>query len=183
MKLLILYGSLEGQTQKIAEYMADVINNKGHEVTPLSAEKVPDSLSPKEFDAVMIGGSIHMGEYPKCIKQFVTTHLEWLNSTPSAFFTVCMGIRSEQEKSREEAIHFGEHFMEKTGWHPKLNETFAGAVKYTQYNFITRLIMKWISKHEGGSTDTSRDHEYTDWHSVERFAERFVTEITEQAAA
>jgi menaquinone-dependent protoporphyrinogen oxidase len=34
--------------------------------------------------------------------------------------------------------------------------------------------MKQISKKEGGSTDTSRDHEYTDWKSVERFAENFL---------
>jgi menaquinone-dependent protoporphyrinogen oxidase len=39
--------------------------------------------------------------------------------------------------------------------------------------------MKWISKREGGSTDTSRDHEYTDWVSVERFAEEFIAGIAE----
>ena len=35
---------------------------------------------------------------------------------------------------------------------------------------MLRWYMKKASKMNGGSTDTSRDHEYTDWGQVERFA-------------
>jgi menaquinone-dependent protoporphyrinogen oxidase len=31
--------------------------------------------------------------------------------------------------------------------------------------------MKRASRKHGGATDTSRDHEYTDWHQVEQFAQ------------
>jgi len=108
----------------------------------------------------------------------VSNHIDWLNGITSAFFTVCMGIKSQLEKSRQEAIAYGENFSKLTGWQPTLTAIFAGAVKYTQYNFITRFIMKRISRREGGSTDTSRDHEYTDWDSVTRFAEEFAEKIT-----
>jgi menaquinone-dependent protoporphyrinogen oxidase len=37
--------------------------------------------------------------------------------------------------------------------------------------------MKHISKKEGRSTDTSQDHEYTDWDKVTQFTEQFLTEI------
>jgi menaquinone-dependent protoporphyrinogen oxidase len=30
--------------------------------------------------------------------------------------------------------------------------------------------MRVISRREGGDTDTSHDHEYTDWQAVEQFA-------------
>jgi menaquinone-dependent protoporphyrinogen oxidase len=38
--------------------------------------------------------------------------------------------------------------------------------------------MKRIAKREGGSTDTSHDHEYTDWDAVARFTNRFLEKIS-----
>jgi menaquinone-dependent protoporphyrinogen oxidase len=35
------------------------------------------------------------------------------------------------------------------------------------------MVMKSIARHEGGSTDTSHDTEYTDWTEVDSFAEAF----------
>lgn len=180
MHILIIYGSLEGQTKKISEHIADALNSKGHQTTILSARQLASDFSLDHFDAAIIGGPIHMGKYPKHILTFVTRHRDRLNKMPSAFFTVCMAINSTQAKSREQAIRYGENFLKQTAWQPGLNETFAGAVKYTQYDFITRFIMKMISKREGGSIDTTRDHEYTDWDRVAHFADEFDAIITEQ---
>jgi menaquinone-dependent protoporphyrinogen oxidase len=36
-----------------------------------------------------------------------------------------------------------------------------------------------ISKMAGGSTDTSRDHEYTDWKALTRFADEIAAEVAE----
>ena len=177
MNILVLYGSLEGQTEKIAEHIAEVIRNRGYQATTLSGENLPADFSTADYRAAIIGGSIHMNKYPKCVKTFVNSHRDWLNKVPSAFFTVCMAIHSQEEKSKTQAAEYGEHFLAQAGWQPRLTAIFAGAVKYTRYNFFTRFIMKMISKHEGGSTDTSRDHEYTDWGKVARFAETFIDEI------
>jgi menaquinone-dependent protoporphyrinogen oxidase len=43
---------------------------------------------------------------------------------------------------------------------------------YTQYGPVLRWIAKFVSKRRGGPTDTSQDHEFTDWKAVDRFAER-----------
>ena len=178
MNILILYG-----TAKVATRMAEVIRNKGFQVTTLQVEQLPDNFNPASFDAAIIGGSIHMGSHPKHLQKFVKQNRDWLISVPSAFFTVCMGINSQQEESRQEAAIYGEKFIKNVDWQPVLTATFAGAVKYTQYNFVTRFIMKLISRREGGSTDTTRDHEYTDWDSVARFTEQFVTKIKELQSA
>lgn len=180
MHIIIIYGSLEGQTKKISERIADILQHKGHQTTTLSCEQLPTDFEVADFDAVIIGGSIHINKYPKPLIKFVTTHRDWLSNTPGAFFTVCMAINSQRPKSQEQARRFGVNFLAENSWQPMLNETFAGAVKYTQYGFITRYIMKRISKHEGGSTDTSRDHEYTDWYRVAHFADEFAAMVTEQ---
>jgi menaquinone-dependent protoporphyrinogen oxidase len=56
---------------------------------------------------------------------------------------------------------------------------FGGALVYRQYGFFKRLMMKKIvsDKPGGLSTDTSRDHEYTDWDQVARFAEDFLKRL------
>jgi menaquinone-dependent protoporphyrinogen oxidase len=177
MDILIIYGSLEGQTRKISERIAALLQNKGHQATALSSEHLPADFQVETFDAVIIGGPVHMGKYPSHLRKFVTRSRNWLNEMPTAFFTVCMAINSEHTKSREQAIHYGKSFLKQTGWQPALTETFAGAVKYTQYGVITRYIMQMISKREGGSTDTTRDHEYTDWEKVSRFAEEFLSTV------
>lgn len=63
-----------------------------------------------------------------------------------------------------------DEFVEKTGWQPDRVGLFGGALRYSQYGFLTRLAMKRIAREEGGSTDTSRDHEYTDRAEVAAFA-------------
>jgi menaquinone-dependent protoporphyrinogen oxidase len=178
MHVLIVYGSKEGQTAKIAECMAQIIRNRGLQASTYSGKEIQADFATDGFDAAIIGGSIHIGKYPAYLREFVTQHRDWLNKVPSAFFTVCMAIHSHNAVEREEAESFGKDFIEATQWRPALVETFAGAVKYTQYNFIIRFIMKRITKREGGSTDTSQDHEYTDWDAVARFTNRFLEKIS-----
>ena len=60
-----------------------------------------------------------------------------------------------------------------------LAESIAGAIKYTRYNFILRWYMKKASRMNGGSTDTTRDHEYTDWAQVEMFAQQFAEQYAQ----
>ena len=177
MHVLIVYGSKEGQTTKIAERIAQLIRNRGLQVTTYSVKDMRIDFATDAFDAAIVGGSIHMNRYPTHLREFVTRHRDWLNKVPSALFTVCMAIQSQNADEREEARNYGERLTETTRWRPTLVETFAGAVKYTQYDFITRFIMKMITKREGGSTDTHFDHEYTDWDAVARFTNRFLEEI------
>ena len=61
----------------------------------------------------------------------------------------------------------------------------AGRLAYTQYGFLTRFIMKWIARRQGGPTDTTRDYEFTNWDNVTRLADtvvRMVAATTRQAA-
>lgn len=179
MNILILFATKEGQTEKIAHFIAEDFQHHGHQVTTQLGEHLPKDFNTDRFDAAILGGSIHMGKFPGYLKKFIIEHTDWLNQIPTAFFTVCMAIHSNNENERVAARSLGQNFVGKTNWQPNLMETFAGAVKYTQYGFITRMIMQQISKKEGGNTDTSQDHEYTDWESVTKFAEQFLKKMAE----
>jgi menaquinone-dependent protoporphyrinogen oxidase len=63
-----------------------------------------------------------------------------------------------------------------------MTELIGGAMAYTKYGPLLRWIMKQIAKRNGGPTDTSRDHEMTDWVQVERFVDRFVALLDQTLA-
>ncbi|MCE3247433.1 MAG: protoporphyrinogen oxidase [Geminicoccaceae bacterium] len=61
--------------------------------------------------------------------------------------------------------------------------SLAGALRYSRYGFLKRLLMRLIVWREGGDTDDSRDYDYTDWDAVDGFARGFLGEIVEPAGA
>lgn len=175
MKFLIVYGTTEGQTRKIARFMETVLHEAGHEVTIADASDEPPA--PDHYDAVLIGGSIHMHNYQPAVQHYITRHVTVLNRMPGAFFSVCLAVASGIEEEHCEAEKITHDFLAKTGWATAVSTQIAGALKYTEYNFFKRLIMKMIAKREGQATDTSRDYEYTDWNDVKKFVAWFAAGV------
>ncbi|SDX69977.1 menaquinone-dependent protoporphyrinogen IX dehydrogenase [Flavobacterium degerlachei] len=171
MKLLIIYGTTEGQTRKIAHYMEAILQNAGHQVT--IADTTADPPEPKGYDAIILGSSIHMHKYHSAIKHYIKKHLEQLNNIPGAFFSVSLAVASGLDEENLEVQKITNDFLEQTGWKPMMTTQIAGALKYTDYDYFKRLIMKMISKKQGGATDTSQDYEYTNWDEVTKFTNDF----------
>lgn len=164
MKILIIYSTTEGQTRKISRYMTEVLKGKGHQVT--LCDVTDDPPNPIDFDYVFVGASIHMGKYQKPIKYFIKENLDALNNIKSIFFSVCLAVASDLPEEHEEAEETLSHFIRGLGWKPNNIFHVAGALKYTQYNWLIKLVLKNIAKKQGDSTDTSRDHEYTNWEQL-----------------
>jgi menaquinone-dependent protoporphyrinogen oxidase len=175
MNILIVYGTTEGQTRKIARFMDDVLTNAGNKVTIADASEEPPA--PKNYDAILIGASIHMHNYQSPVKHYITRYVTELNIIPGAFFSVCLAVASDLEEEHKEAQKITNDFLEQTRWKPLMTTQIAGALKYTQYDFFKRLIMKMISKKEGRTTDTSQDYEYTNWDAVKSFMISFLDKI------
>lgn len=173
--VLVVYATTEGQTAKVAHYIADVARREGHEVEVVPAESLtgsePSSIEPAEV--VFVGGSLHAWHHQKALATFVRAHREELRHLRTGFFSVSMSAAEpDQAKSMKEAWQHIAEFEKQTGWHPSVSAPVAGALKYSQYGPIKRFVMRAIAKRHGGATDTSRDYEYTDWGRVTAFTER-----------
>jgi menaquinone-dependent protoporphyrinogen oxidase len=179
-KILIAYGTTEGQTARIAECIADVIRRQGHEADALDLERSRDAVM-DSYDAVIVGGSIHMGKHDEHVRDFVRRNRAALERLPSAFFSVSLAAHGDTENARA----YVETFEQQTGWRPADVGFFGGALLYRQYGFLGRFLMKRIVHSKPGnlSLDTSRDHEYTEWHEVKRFAEDFLQRLVSKDAS
>lgn len=172
--VLIVYASRYGQAAKIAARMGDLLAASGAVITLEDAGALPRDVRVGDYDGVIVGGSIHFGRHQRCLARFVTTHRDALNAAHSAFFSVSGAAASADPAQRAEAKKYVAEFLRGTGWRPDLSETIAGAMAYTKYNPLMRWMIRRITAKEGGPTDTSHDHEMTDWRMVERFVETFV---------
>jgi menaquinone-dependent protoporphyrinogen oxidase len=176
-RFLIVYATSYGQTAKIARRMADLLIASGEAVTLVNAGNHPHDFHAGEFDGVIIGGSIIGERHQRALTHFVRGHRPLLNALPSAFFSVSGSAASRLETERAKARQFVAEFLDRTGWHPALTETIGGSMAYTKYNPFLRWVVKRAAKAAGGPTDTSRDHEVTDWPQVERFVHAFVQTV------
>lgn len=176
-KLLIVYGTTEGQTRKIAERIAQRARDTGHEVALHDATALPRDLGPAASSAVIVAGSVHIGRHQSSIDHFVRTHRNELENRPSAFVSVSLSAAGD-EHDRQDARECAEHFLAGTGWRPTTIHLAAGAFRFSQYDFFKRWIMRRIAREKGTPTDTGQDYEFTDWPALDRFVDDFLAGTT-----
>jgi menaquinone-dependent protoporphyrinogen oxidase len=180
-QLLLVYGTSEGQTEKVAFRLRDRLAPQGHALDAFRADRVPEDLDPLDYDGVLVGGSIHGGHYQKSLLAWVQAHQPSLRVRPSALFTVCMRAAVPTDEARREVEAYVAGLVRETAWEPAASAAFAGALRYSAYNVLLRWVMKRIVRkdapHLPGATDTTRDHEFTDWAAVDAFADAFAQRL------
>ncbi|RDI71813.1 flavodoxin domain-containing protein [Halopelagius longus] len=169
--VLVAYATTEGQTRAVAERIAVVADRRGAETTLVNLDAPHADVDPASFDAVFVGGSIHGGSHQRSVSEFAENHRNALRSVPSGFFSVSLSAASDDPEIREKAEEYVERFTANARWSPDRTATVGGALKYGEYGFLKRFVMRRIVAKMGGDTDPRRDYEYTDWTRVERFAE------------
>ena len=178
-RILIVYGSTYGQTAKISQFLQQLLARENSEVTVYRGDQLPAALQLASYDAIVVGASLIRERYQKYIEQFVRERGAELRRVPTAFFAVsgsAAGPPAEQQLALEKI----KQFCLKTGWQPTLTASLGGAMAFTKYNWLLRWIMKKISQKRGGPTDTSKDHELTNWLQVEEFAHEFSARVRAQ---
>lgn len=175
-KILILYGTTDGQTLKIAERIGDIARSQKFEVEGINAaEDLPATFAMSSYQAFIIGSSLRSRKYNAAVIQFIKDHKDDLNCYPSAFFSVSLG--DSTNIGRKGVRKLIKDFLGKMDWQPVNIGRFGGALLYTKYGFWTRFIMGIVGWFMGYPSDTSKDHELTDWTQVEKFTEEFLEHV------
>lgn len=186
--MLILFHSKYGQTQKIAETIASLAITKQWKVESFDTTQLGQIDSIDKYDVVLIGAPIYTGRHSKHLARFIKSNRKELSNKRTGFFSVSLSAAGA-ERQRSDATRCMNEFLQSCDWLPTCKTIFAGGLPYTKYGWFIRFIMKRIARKEGGDTDTSRNHEYTDWAEVERFGtslletSNFSDEIVESKGA
>ena len=164
-KSLLIYSTVDGQTEAICRRMASCAKNTSVDVMSISNVRNLD-----DYKTIIIGASIRYGKYRNELYNFINENLLVLESRKNAFFSVNVVAR-KPEKNSPNNNPYVIKFLDKINWKPKNIEVFAGKIDYPKYKFIDKYAIKFIMWVTKGPTDTSQSYEFTDWNKVEAFAE------------
>jgi menaquinone-dependent protoporphyrinogen oxidase len=174
MKILVAYGSTFGSTAAVARRIADRLRARGAAVVVADVRALASHAY--GFDAIIVGGRVWGGRYPRRVVEFVRRNLTVLRSLPSAFFSVCLWNVSRVEGHRAEARAVPLRFLQRMGWKPDRVEVIAGSLAFsrTRLGVLGKWLTRAIWKRDLGPLDPSGDYTFTDWEQVDAFADAFL---------
>lgn len=178
-KFLIVYATEEGQTKKISKFVNKELLSLGLKVEMFDCKAIKDLRIENEYTAVIIGASVHNGKFSDDLVAWVKANKETLEKKPAAFFSVCLGILEKKFSAQDEEYRIIISFFDEVGWYPVKSAIFAGALKYSKYNWFTKWFMKKTALKAGVETDATKDYEYTDWDAVREFTQDFAVKVME----
>lgn len=172
MDVLIVYGTTEGQTRKIAEWTATHVRGREHHVELRDSTALMSDLDLKTFHGFIIAASVHQQYHQDTVTNFVIAHHKLLNARPSAFISV--SLSAVLEGGRTEAQRYVDHFVSVTGWQPRMTLLLGGALRITEYDYFQEQIVKFIVMKGAGAAGTESDREFTDWNALAGFVDGFL---------
>ena len=121
---LIIYSTVDGHTREICERLRGIGEQGGHAVT--TEELVPGSdFDLEPFDRIVIGASIRYGKHRPEVARFIDENRGFLESRPSAFFSV-NAVARKPEKRTPETNPYVRKFLKSITWRPETIGIFAG---------------------------------------------------------
>ena len=187
----VLYATSEGHTRRVAERFASGLRARGIRARILDVRDAADPAR-AAVAAVVLAASTHGGRHQRDMVRFARRYRSSIEAIPNAFISVSLSeagaedaalTDADREKHGAAVRSMIDRFVDDTGWRPRRVFPVAGALSYTRYNFVVRWVMKRIARRAQGATDASRDHVYTDWARLDRFAGAFADEVLEQMRA
>ena len=180
MKILILYSSSEGQTQKIARAVADDLMAGSHSVELVRISDAGE-IEINRFDRVILAASIHVGSYQKEFSEFIAGHVNDLQNSSTLFLSVSLAAAGHEAEDWRGLDRILQDFSAATGWEPGKVEQIAGAYRPSQYDIFRRYVMRRIIRQKDPEADTKADKEYTDWNSLFRQVQEWLTDDGDQS--
>lgn len=185
-RILIAFATREGQTQRIAEHVAEHLRARGFASDVIDVAHPPTELDLARYSAAVIAASVHLGTHEKEMIAFVRSHATSLARVPTAFFSVSGTEATAEDPAKpfaqraeaaEAVKQMLDRFLTVTGWTPTHAHPVAGAVRFSKYGVVVRFVLRRMLKNEARITDFTRDYEFTDWPTLDRFVDELAREL------
>lgn len=172
MTVLIAYGTIEGQTGKIAKFVADQVTRSGETTVLFDTSDKTGKLSFEGVDKAILAASVHERRHPEPFEVFVSSNREKFADIPTHLLSV--SLKAAFEEGREEAADYADEMKLRTGLKPVSELLVAGAIRTDSYDFYASQILRHVVL-DGQEFDPKiRDHEFTDWGEIAKSIDKFL---------
>ena len=173
MRILIVFATTEGHTSKLVRFVAARLVGAGHQVQACDVGQ-SDPPNPAEFEAVLLAGSIHIGRYQERLISFARSHHAALNAMPTAFLSVSLSAAGDNPGDWAGLRNCVRRLEQETAWRPGAVHHAAGAMPFSAYGLLTKLVMRWIASRRRMRVTTSQDYDFTNYDVLGSFIDEFV---------
>ncbi|MGZ3650942.1 MAG: flavodoxin domain-containing protein [Bdellovibrionota bacterium] len=174
-KAAIIFASHHGQTRNIARAIREQLTQEEVPVDVLEiSRRLPLPALDPDVDTIFVGAPVYAGGFPRQLIRWVRDHKAALAKTNWAFFSVSLNAADQRPQARRADDRAIRKFIAQVGLVPAYVASLGGALNYPGYGWILRTYMKRASSEANGPTDTSRDHQLTNWGEVSGFTEAVV---------
>lgn len=135
MRILIVYMTHHGTTEKVVEKLTELLGRSTTDVVNLEHDSIPDLAS---YNTLILGGSIHVGQIQLGIKQFCRDYKEALLGKKLGLFICYMN----KEQGKQE---FENAFPKELREHAHASGLFGGEFLFDKMNFVERFIVRMVA--------------------------------------
>ena len=161
MKLVIIFETGEGQTRKIAEFIADLVRKADHDVTLVDTSEKTADLSLDTADKVILAAPVHERRHPKAFEVAVGAARQTLTELPTLMVSV--SLKAAFPDGLEEARNYLTEMKMRTGFEPAEEVLVAGAVRADSYDYYQSQIVRYVALEGHDVNVTDGVQEFTDW--------------------
>ena len=172
MAVLIAYGTIEGQTGKIAKFVQEHLRSSGEDVVVFDTSNTLGEPDLTGVDKIILAASVHERRHPQPFEVFVGSNREFFAKHPTLFLSV--SLKAAFESGQEEAQDFADEMKLRTGLEPDNELLVAGAIRSESYDFYASQVLKHVVLAGQKFDPAVRDHEFTDWSALTSCVDNFV---------
>lgn len=164
MKIVVLFETGEGQTHKIADFIAGQIREAGHMVTVVDTSDNMVSLSLDDADKVILTAPVHERRHPMAFEVAVGAAKQDLAKRPTLMVSV--SLKAAFADGLEEAQDYLTEMAMRTGFQPTQTALVAGAVRTGSYDYYQSQIVQHVVLDGHDVELTNGVKEFTDWDAL-----------------
>lgn len=164
MTVLIAYGTVEGQTAKIARFINDIIRDAGYETKLINTSDQTSQLSLEDVDHVILAAPVHERRHPKPFEMFLERNKGAFSMRKSLVLSV--SLKAAFQKGQEDARDYLTEMLMRTKFEPDTTALVAGAVRPDNYGYFEKEIVQHVVLLGRKFDPQDGVKEFTDWDAL-----------------
>jgi menaquinone-dependent protoporphyrinogen oxidase len=172
MTVLIVFGSVEGQTKKVAKFVEKVSRCAGLSTRLVDAADERETVSFDGVTSVILAASVHERRHPARFEGFVLAHEKELDTRRTMFLSVSLSAAFPE--GREDAQDYADEMKMRTEFDPDCELLVAGAVRTRSYDYYATQVLRHVVLRGRNFDPSVQEYEFTDWDELESAVAEFL---------
>jgi len=178
-KVIILYGTRYGSTEEVSIKIGETLKELGIKIIVCNLKDIINNkgFNIDDYDGIILGTGIKIGQWTKVAKSFLKIYSEKLKLLKKSLgiFIIC-GEASDSSKIPELKKKYVENILVKYSLNAQLYDVFGGVIDLSEDSKMGKLSKKMIkmASKEDPTIKLEQKNDFRDWNQIKAFADNYL---------